>query len=165
MADKYLNETGLNYFYNRLATVFAQIGDLPTALSELTNDTGFVTSADLPTATSDLTNDSGFITNTVNNLANYYLKSETYDKTEVDNLIGAITGVEFEIVQSLPQTGDAGTIYLVPSSGTAPDIYDEYIYVNNSWEKIGTTDIDLSQYWSKAELVAITTAEIDAIVV
>lgn len=33
--------------------------------------TGYAQSADIPTATSDLTNDSGFITNTVNNLTNY----------------------------------------------------------------------------------------------
>ena len=36
--------------------------DIPTATSELTNDSGFITSADVPTKTSDLTNDSGFIT-------------------------------------------------------------------------------------------------------
>ena len=35
---------------------------IPTATSDLTNDSGFVTSSDVPTATSDLTNDSGFIT-------------------------------------------------------------------------------------------------------
>ena len=33
--------------------------------------TGYAQSVDIPTATSDLTNDSGFITNTVNNLTNY----------------------------------------------------------------------------------------------
>lgn len=41
----------------------------------------------IPDSTSDLVNDSGFITNSVNNLTNYYKKSETYTKTEVDGLI------------------------------------------------------------------------------
>ena len=36
--------------------------DIPTELSELTNDVGFITDADVPTKTSDLTNDSGYIT-------------------------------------------------------------------------------------------------------
>ena len=36
--------------------------DIPTATSQLTNDSGFITSADVPTATSQLVNDSGFIT-------------------------------------------------------------------------------------------------------
>lgn len=35
---------------------------LPTKTSDLTNDSGFITSASLPTKTSDLNNDSGFIT-------------------------------------------------------------------------------------------------------
>lgn len=37
---------------------------------------GYAKTSDLPTATSDLTNDSGFITNSVNNLTNYTLSSE-----------------------------------------------------------------------------------------
>lgn len=48
--------------------------EVPTATSDLTNDSGFITSSDIPTiptATSDLTNDSGFIDNTVDDLANY----------------------------------------------------------------------------------------------
>lgn len=40
----------------------ANASDIPTKTSELTNDSGFITSAALPTKTSDLTNDSGFIT-------------------------------------------------------------------------------------------------------
>ena len=36
--------------------------DVPTATSQLTNDSGFITIASVPTATSQLTNDSGFIT-------------------------------------------------------------------------------------------------------
>jgi len=38
----------------------------------------------VPTTTSQLTNDSGFITNTVNNLTNYYTK------TEINTMIGNI---------------------------------------------------------------------------
>lgn len=52
--------------------------DVPSKTSDLINDSGFITSSSLPTKTSDLTNDSGFITNSVNNLTNYY------DKTTVD---------------------------------------------------------------------------------
>lgn len=151
MADKYLNKTVLNYFYNRLKVVFPLKSDVPTALS-------------------DLTNDEGFITNAVNDLVNYYLKSETYTKTEVDNLIGQISTVSFEIVQTLPQTGQSNIIYLLANSGAAPNVYDEYVWINNAWEKIGSTAIDLSSYWTSTEgqsnsLTAITTAEIDEIVV
>ena len=67
-------------------------------------------------------------------------------KAYVTNAIGGITSVSFVIVQTLPATGAAGAIYLVPNSGSSPNIYDEYIYVANAWEKIGTTEIDLSGY-------------------
>ena len=51
--------------------------NIPTKTSDLTNDSGYITSSSLPTKTSDLTNDSGFITKTVNNLTNYELKTDT----------------------------------------------------------------------------------------
>lgn len=40
----------------------ADLSAVPTKTSELSNDSGFITSADVPTNTSQLSNDSGFIT-------------------------------------------------------------------------------------------------------
>ena len=250
MADKYLNYTGLDYYHNRLKTLFAEKSEIPTKLSELQNDgdgtqgSAYATedyvdqnggkidsitvngnattidanknvnlavatlskssntytiaegqnslaievvstqgseavsiggqsvalSGDIPTATSDLTNDSGFITNAVNDLANYYKKTETYTQAEVDALISGITSVDFEIVQQLPtQDISTHTIYLLANSGSGQNVYDEYIYVNNAWEMIGSTAVDLTNYWTSTSglsnsLIAITTAEIDTIV-
>lgn len=102
---------------------------------------------ELPTKVSDLQNDSNFITNTVNNLINYYLKSETYTKTEVNNLIGQIQTVHIEVVQTLPTTGQSNIIYFVPKEDSETgDIYNEYIWINNTWELIGSTQIDLTGY-------------------
>ena len=101
---------------------------------------------DVPISTSDLTNNSGFITNTVNDLANYYLKAETYTQTEVNNLIGQIKTISIEVVDSLPETGESNKIYFVPKDGTTGDIYNEYIWINNAWELIGSTQIDLTGY-------------------
>ena len=84
--------------------------------------------------------------------------------TAITNAISGITGISFEIVTTLPSTGNAGTIYLVSHGGTGTNIYDEYIYVNNAWEKIGTTDVDLSGYVQTSDMVTITNAEIDTIV-
>ena len=50
----------------------------------------YIVLKNIPTKTSDLTNDSGFVDTSVNNLVNYYLKTDTYTKTEVDNKIGDI---------------------------------------------------------------------------
>jgi hypothetical protein len=78
-------------------------------------------------------------------------------------IAAASIGIQFEIVQSLPASGNASTIYLLSHGGTAPDVYDEYIWINNAWEKIGTTQVDLSNYVQFSDLVAITSSEIDQI--
>ena len=67
-------------------------------------------------------------------------------KKYVDDAIGGITGVEFRVVEALPTTGEAGVIYLMAHTHGTQDIYDEYIWVTDKFEKIGNTDIDLSGY-------------------
>ena len=192
MADNFLNYTGLNYYHNRIKNVFADKTELPTKTSDLTNDgdgtdsnSPFATQAyvaanggkidvikvngtaqtitnkavdiTVPTATSDLTNDSNF-------------QSGTEVQDAIDAALADITGIEFEVVQTLPQTGEKGVIYLLSNSGTGQNIYDEYIWIDGdttgSFEKIGTTEVDLSNYWKSTSgesnsLIAITTAEID----
>ena len=141
---------------------FITSADVPTKTSDLTNDSGFITSADVPTKTSDLTNDSGFITNLVNDLANYYTKSQTYTQAEVDALISGIVTLNILVVQTLPtQDISTTTIYLVPKQDTGTsDIYDEYLYINNAWELIGTTQIDLSNYYTKTETDTLLNAKV-----
>lgn len=104
----------------------------------------------IPTKTSDLTNNSGFITKAVNDLTNYYLKSETYTKEEVQSLISAINSVTLQKVDSLPEPGESNVIYLVPKSGSGNDIYDEYIFIDGKPEYIGSTQVDLSNYVQEA---------------
>lgn len=102
---------------------------------------------------SEIPDVSNFITKSVDDLVNYYKKSETFTKQEVNNLISAITTLDIRVVQTLP-TEDISTttIYLVPktTAGTN-DVYDEYVYVSNAWEHIGSTDIDLSGYQTKID--------------
>ena len=117
----------------------------------------------LATKTSDLTNDSGFITAAVADLTFYYKKSETYTQAEINSLISAISTLTLEVVAELPDHDiSTTTIYLVPKDvpGTE-DIYDEYIYVSNSWEKIGSTAADLSNYYTKAQADALLAAKVD----
>lgn len=82
----------------------------------------------------------------------------------INNAVGAVTGISFSVVTELPATGEAGKIYLLAHEHGPQDNYDEYIYYSGSWEKIGNTDVDLSGYWAKADLVSITNTEIDTIV-
>ena len=67
-------------------------------------------------------------------------------KKYVDDAISAAATGEFQVVEDLPASGNAGVIYLKEHSHGSGDGYDEYIYVEGAWEKIGNTDIDLSNY-------------------
>ena len=106
---------------------------------------------------SDIPDVSNFITNTVNNLVNYYTKSETYTKEEVNAAIGAISTISFDIESVLPTENiQTNVIYLIPkSTASTNNIYDEYINLNGTsagWELIGTTEIDLSGYVTTSDL-------------
>lgn len=64
-------------------------------------------------------------------------------------------GLKVLVVEELPTTGQDDILYLVPKQDTETnDIFDEYLYVNSNWEHIGTTDIDLSNYYTKGETIA-----------
>lgn len=87
----------------------------------------------------------------VNNLQNYYLKCETYQKCEVDNLISNFWW--FEVVTTLPTENiKTNVIYLKWPIGAGADRYEEWIYYNNNWTKIWETSVDLSNYALKCEL-------------
>lgn len=120
-----------------------------------------------PTKLTDFSNDAGFITKAVSDLTNYYLKSETYNKSEVDQMIQAITTINIEVVQTLPTTGiSTTTIYLVPkSTAGTQNVYDEYINLDGTtsgWELIGDTEIDLSNYYTKSQVDALIPTVNDA---
>lgn len=113
----------------------------------------------VPTKTSDISNDSGFITKAVNDLTNYYKKSETYTQTEIDNKISAIPKFAIQVVQSLPTSNiSTTTVYLVSTGTETNNLYTEYIYVNNKWEILGTQKLDLSPYVKSTDLAAVATS-------
>lgn len=60
-----------------------------------------------------------------------------------------------EIDEGMPSidTPDENTVYLVPSSEEEGNLYDEYIYVNEGWERFGAARIDLSGYVVKNNAV------------
>ena len=79
---------------------------------------------------------------------------EAATKEYVQELIATINGATFEIVNELPTTDiKTNVIYLVPAqgSGVVGNIYNEYIYIENAWELIGSTSVtvDLENYLAK----------------
>lgn len=106
----------------------------------------------VPTNLSAFSNDTAFINNTVDNLVNYYKKTETYTQSEINTLISNINKLTTEIVQTLPTSSiSTSTIYLVPVSGKQ-DVYSQYMYINSTWALLGETTIDLTNFYTKTEV-------------
>lgn len=78
-----------------------------------------------------------------NDLANYYKKTETYSQTEINNKISAIPKFGITVCEALPDSNiSKTTVYLLKSSKEETDnLYDEYIYVDSKWEKLGTQTV------------------------
>ena len=120
------------------------------ASTTVTNKTVNIT---VPTNNNQLTNGAG-----------YQTASDV--STAISSAIGDLEGVDFQVVQNLPVTGDKGVIYLVADTHSDQnDLYDEYIWLtsSSSYEKIGNTDVDLSDYYNTTNMVAITSNEIDTV--
>lgn len=98
--------------------------------------TGYLRKTDAPTVVSDLTNDAG-----------YQTASDV--TTAINNALSGISTISLSVVSSLPSSGATGVIYLIANnSGQSQNIYDEYIWnaTTSTYEKLGTTDVDLSGY-------------------
>lgn len=96
----------------------------------------------------DIPDVSEFITNAVDNLLNYYLKSEVYTKEEVRDLISKINKFKTQVVSELPSESiDPLTMYFIARvDASGNDYYEEYLYIGNKFELIGTTKLDLAGY-------------------
>lgn len=87
----------------------------------------------------------------------YYTETEIDAKVNnINSQINSLIGFTATIVNSLPATGEVGVMYLKlnTSASVESNIYDEYIWVNNKFEKIGSTEttVDLSGYVTQTEM-------------
>ena len=121
---------------------WSNVQNRPTKVSEFTNDAGYQTSSEVQSAISTATTDMATKTYVTQQLANINKK---------------------QIVTSTTEMTDANTIYLIANSGSGNNVYDEYIVIDGTPEKVGTTEVDLTNYVQESELVAITNEEIDEI--
>ena len=141
-------------------------GGVKDAIDSLNSDFN----ADLATISSSITNLSDEIDNIINVEIGDQLKASIIDNltssdTEkalsarqgkvLKELIDNLANLQIAVVDTLPATGESNIIYLIKKVGTGTDIHDEYVYVEGNWEKIGTTDVDLSNYYTKTQVDSI----------
>lgn len=112
--------------------------------------------------------------NKATTLAGYGI-ADAYTKDEANTAIAAAVAnahhLKREIVSILPEVSEANedTIYMVPDAGSTDtagsnkSVYTEYMLVNGAFERIGTSDVDLSNYFTKDQVTdAIATAKGEA---
>ena len=76
----------------------------------------------------------------------------------INAAISSVTQFDVQVVTSLPDTGEKGIIYLIAHAHGDTDSYDEYIWNTATepaaFEKIGNTDVNLSEYIKTADAEA-----------
>ena len=130
---------------------------IPERVTDLEDDLGIATTAyvelvkkQIPTLISQLENDSKYVDETdlqevrdaipdISNLA---------DKDYVDSMVSTIPQFSIEVVETLPTEDISSTVvYLLkPTAEDTDNLYDEYIYVNDTWELLGSARLDLDNY-------------------
>lgn len=140
---KYLDENGLEYLKTVLDDTYAN------------KDEGFSGNyedlSNKPTKLSQFTNDEGFQNETqVNNLINKKVSSVMRYKGTVDRYV------------DLPSNAEIGDTYNVTYASDYNKAGDNVAWNGTEWDVLSGA-IDLSSYWSKSELRAITNEEVEAL--
>lgn len=90
-------------------------------------------------------------TNPVQNKAIALKLSDYYTKDQIDAIVAALDTLKLEPVAELPtQDISTTTIYLLETA--TPGTYEQYLYLNDTWVLLGSTDVDLSNYYNKSQV-------------
>ena len=78
----------------------------------------------------------------------------TWSSEKISSVISAFSANTFLVVDELPTTDiDPKVIYIVPKDGgESPNLREEYVYINGNWELVGSTEVDLSNYYTIQEV-------------
>ena len=90
-------------------------------------------------------------TNPVQNRAIALKLADYYTKDQIDDIVAALDTLSLEPVSELPtQDISTTTIYLLETE--TPGTYEQYLYLNDTWVLLGSTDVDLSNYYNKTQV-------------
>ena len=95
------------------------------------------------------------------------IANTAFVKDAIEAALSGKIDLHFLFLSELPSTGVVGTFYFIPAEDpeTGIDEWEEYVWdvENNRFERIGSAKVDLTDYFNKTNLPAITDAQIDAI--
>ena len=159
--DTYVNSTRLQEFWTAIKTALAGKADAGDLNNYTTPD---AVATAITSALANYATNASVQTAIATALAKYMTSAEV-EQAIADAVVDA-SGIRFEAVEALPESGEANVIYLVPSAASAVNnAKDEYMWLDSKWELFGSTAVDLSGYWSKDALRAMTADELQAILV
>lgn len=75
-------------------------------------------------------------------------RGQATNKGYVDDAIASIKSGAYKEVEALPDTGEAGTIYLVPDGSGNKE---QYIWQDGAWVSLGDTSFQADNYYTKAQ--------------
>lgn len=160
-----MNETFMNQ--DRVAELWTAIKTALAGKADLSALDGYTTPDAVATAiTSALTNyatNASVQTAIATALADYMTESEVNDA--IASAVVTASGIRFETIDELPETGVQNVIYLVPNNQTGNNVKDEYMWIDGAWELLGSTAVNLDNYWSKDDLRAMTSDELKELLV
>lgn len=152
---------------DRVGELWAAVKTALAMKADVTDLEGYTTPDAVATAiTSALTNyatNTGVTTAITTALADYLTASQVNDA--IASAVAAARNIVFKTVDQLPETGEANVIYLVPNGQEGPNIKDEYMWIDGAFELLGSTKVDLTDYWSKQALRPMTADELKAILI
>lgn len=156
------------------AAIAAAAADATTKADQALKDAKADTTAQVGAAKTELQANIDKKADKATTLAGYGI-TDAYTSGQTDTKIAEAVAnahhLKREIVDTLPDvaTANEDTIYMVPdagdtgAAGSNKSVYTEYMLVNGAFERIGTSDVDLSNYFTKEEVTgAIGTVKTEA---
>lgn len=160
----------------------ANKNELPTKVSDLNNDSEFISKSDKITGGGKSKTVAEILLQTVDNETSIAAEKQRAEGAEgalgaavttereraqgaeaaIGERISALESSKFKVVETLPATGETNVIYLVPSKKPGEsNIKNEFIWVGGKWEQLGSYE-GISEPMSEADWDKLTKGGTDA---
>lgn len=165
MASEYLGKAGVTWLINKLKTALdTKVDKVSGAEANTINTVAVNGTALTPDSTKKVNIEVPTETGIRGIVTGYDYQTSAQVQKAIDAAMSGSVGIDYQVVSTLPDSGKRGIIYLVENTHGTQDVYDEYIWISASstYEKIGSTDADLSAYVRKVDIVDISETDLAA---